>query len=85
MARPPLAIRLDRSRVGYGGLLGLQQFDRLAPHARGRLKESAVRLLRRVGEVPVETVQEDRGSALDQRKPVTPHPQGEPEPEIGSE
>jgi hypothetical protein len=74
MARPPLAVRLDRPRVGDGGLLGLQQLDGLAPHARRRLKEGPVRLLRRVGEAPVEAVQDDRGPAFGHRKAVAPHP-----------
>src|SRR5207248_9547206 len=68
-----------------GGALSLDQLDRLASETRRRVEERAVRLLRGMSEAPVKTVQQDRGSALDQRKPVAPHPQGEAEREIGGE
>src|SRR6266581_2407199 len=71
---PPVG--LDRARILDRGALGLDQLHRLAPEARGRLEKGAVGLLGRMSEVPVEPVQEDRSSALDQRKPVAPHPQG---------
>ena len=52
------------------------------PTAARRREERAVGLLRRVPEVPLEAVQQDRGPALRDRERVAPQPQGEPEPEV---
>ena len=46
-----------------------------------RVEERAVRLLRRMREVPCKAVDEDRGAAVGDRERVAPEPQREPEPE----
>src|SRR4051812_8809263 len=74
------AVVRDRTRVGGGCPLRVGEYARIAAQTR-RMKERAVRLLRRVREVSAEAVDEDRGSPLDDGKPVAPQAKREPEPE----
>ena len=79
VARATVAVGLDRALVRDGQRARL----RPAPPARvarcERVEDRPVRLLRRVGEVAVEAVQEDRGPALDERERLAPEPQREAE------
>ena len=81
-ARP---VGLDRPRVGAGGALGVGEQVAGRGPSRVAWKNVAVRLLRRMREVPREAVDEDRGAAVDDRERVAPHPQREPEPEVRGE
>src|SRR2546426_8885637 len=69
----------SRGKLGFGkrGVVG-------ARGARCR-EEGAVRLLRRMREVTLEAVEEDRGATFSERKRVAPETQCQSEPEIRAE
>ena len=86
MTGASVAVGLQRARVGRGAPLRFAQGRRVRPSGAARRREEcAIRLLRRVAEVPVKAVHEDRGAAFGDRERVAPQAQRQPEPEIGAE
>ena len=79
MARTSRAVRIERAGVGQGRLLGLGNRRGIRPDRPRAGEERAVRLLRRMAEVSLEAVQQDRGPALDERERVAPQPQRDAE------
>ena len=78
MTAASLAVELDRAFVARGGPLGAGEELGVAADAR-RLEEGAVGLLRRVREVALEAVEQDRGAVLAQREALPPEPEREAE------
>ena len=83
MTRAAVSVGLQCARVAGGAAFGLAQRRRVrTPGAARRREERAVRLLRRVAEVTLEPVQQDRRASLRDRERVAPEAEREAEPEI---
>src|SRR6476620_10287518 len=65
------AVVRNCARVRGGCTLGVRDDPRIPAESR-RMEERAVRLLRRMREMPAEAVDEDRRPAVDDRERVTP-------------
>jgi hypothetical protein len=86
MVCAPAAVGLDRLRIRRGRELRLPQQVRVTRRSgANRAEEVAVRLLRRMPELPLERMYEDRGAAVDDREGVSPEPEREPEAEVRRE
>ncbi len=84
VARAAGTVGVQESAIGGRGLLGVGQFVGLAaaPCAQS-LEEGAIGLLGRVRKTAAETVEQDRGPALDDGKRITPEAKSETEAEVG--
>src|SRR3989440_295226 len=81
----PGAVGLERARIGSGETFGFREGSVVGTRGARRREERSVRLLRRMREVTLEAVEEDRGTAFGQRKRVAPEPECESEPEVRPE
>src|SRR6266545_6175710 len=82
VTRASAAVRLERTCVCSSGALGFGEGGRVGSRRPGCREEGAVRLLRRMAEVTLEAMQEDRRPAFRDRERVPPESQGKAEPEI---
>src|SRR5919108_5092448 len=85
MARTAAPIRLERAGIRDRAAFGLGERRFVRAGCARRSEESAVRLLRRMCEVTLEAVQQDRGPSVHDGKGITPQAQREPEPEVRAE
>jgi hypothetical protein len=83
MACATRAVGGDRPLVRDGLPLGADQLLRLPWPCAQRVEDRPVRLLRRVREVAVEAVEENRSAAIDEREGLAPEAQREAQGEVG--
>jgi hypothetical protein len=72
MARASGAVGLERTGIGGGGTLGFGERGVVGARGPRRREEGAVGLLRRMREVTLEAVEQDRGATFSERKRVAP-------------